>query len=154
MQLYLWEIVSTLLLFTSFSKTLLTAKRRPTGQVDLASKAVDLSTTFLNTWIINELQTIWRDSSNIEYIHESSGWQFLRTTTGLQSGPETFDELRFIITFWNILRVTEILCSFKLVPEGKAGKGICKSSRLELLEKFLGNNFWFIRGGRQQGCIV
>ena len=47
-QLYLWEIVSTLLLFTSFSKTLLTTKRRLTGQVDLTSKAVDLSTTFLN----------------------------------------------------------------------------------------------------------
>ena len=35
----------------------------------------------------------------------------------------------------------EILCSFRLVQEGKTGKGIPKSSRLEFLEKFLANNF-------------
>ena len=35
----------------------------------------------------------------------------------------------------------EILCSFRLVLEGKAGKEIPDSSRLELLEKFLANNF-------------
>ena len=35
----------------------------------------------------------------------------------------------------------EILCSFKLVLEGKTGKEIPESSRLELLEKFLANNF-------------
>ena len=40
-----------------------------------------------------------------------------------------------------ILRVTEILCSFKLVLEGKTGKEIPESSRLEFLEKFLANNF-------------
>ena len=37
--------------------------------------------------------------------------------------------------------VTEILCSFKLVLEGKTGKEIPDSSRLEFLEKFLANNF-------------
>ena len=36
---------------------------------------------------------------------------------------------------------TEILCSFRLVLEGKTGKEIPESSRLEFLEKFLGNNF-------------
>ena len=35
----------------------------------------------------------------------------------------------------------QILCSFRLVIEGKTGKGIPKSSILELLEKFLANNF-------------
>ena len=35
----------------------------------------------------------------------------------------------------------EILCRFKLVLEGKTGKEIPKSSRLELLEMFLANNF-------------
>ena len=35
----------------------------------------------------------------------------------------------------------EILCSFRLVLEGKIGKEIPESSRLEFLEKFLGNNF-------------
>ena len=37
--------------------------------------------------------------------------------------------------------VIEILCSFRLVLEGKTGKEIPESSRLEFLEKFLGNNF-------------
>ena len=35
----------------------------------------------------------------------------------------------------------EILCSFRLVLEGKTGKEIPESSRLESLEKFLANNF-------------
>ena len=35
----------------------------------------------------------------------------------------------------------EILDSFRLVAEGKTGKEIPKSSRLEVLEKFLANNF-------------
>ena len=35
----------------------------------------------------------------------------------------------------------QILCSFRLVLEGKAGREIPESSRLEFLEKFLANNF-------------
>ena len=45
------------------------------------------------------------------------------------------------MTFLTILGVTEILCSFKLVLEGKTGKEIPDSSRLEFLEKFSANNF-------------
>ena len=45
------------------------------------------------------------------------------------------------MTFLTILEVTEILCSFRLVLEGKTGKEIPKSSRLEFLEKFSANNF-------------
>ena len=37
--------------------------------------------------------------------------------------------------------VTEILCSFKLVLEGKPGKETPESSRLEFKEKFSANNF-------------
>ena len=37
--------------------------------------------------------------------------------------------------------VTEILCSFKLVLEGKTDKEILDSSRLEFTEKFSGSNF-------------
>ena len=37
--------------------------------------------------------------------------------------------------------ITEILYSFRLVLEGKTGKEIPESSRLEFLEKFLANNF-------------
>ena len=39
------------------------------------------------------------------------------------------------------MEVTEFLCSFRLVLEGKTGKEIPKSSRLEFLQKFLVNNF-------------
>ena len=35
----------------------------------------------------------------------------------------------------------EILCYFRLVLEGKTGNKMLESSRLEFLEKFLGNNF-------------
>ena len=44
------------------------------------------------------------------------------------------------MTFSTILGVSEI-SSFKLVLEGETGKEISESSRLEFLEKFLGNNF-------------
>ena len=40
-----------------------------------------------------------------------------------------------------ILGVTKILCSLKLVLEGKTGKEIPESSRLEFKEKFSANNF-------------
>ena len=45
------------------------------------------------------------------------------------------------MTFLTILGVTEILCCFKLVLEGKTGKEIPELSRLEFLEKFSANNF-------------
>ena len=45
------------------------------------------------------------------------------------------------MTFLTILRVTDILCSFRLVLEWKKGKEIPESSRLEFLKKFSVNNF-------------
>ena len=45
------------------------------------------------------------------------------------------------MTFFTILGVTEILCIFKLVLEGKTGKETPESSRLEFLEKFSASNF-------------
>ena len=74
-------------------------------------------------------------------MYEGSSLNFFRTTTGLQSGPDIFDELRFVMTFLTILGVKQILYSLKIVLEGKVGKGMLKSSRLEFLEKFLANNF-------------
>ena len=80
--------------------------------------------------------TYWRFN-----IYESLGSQFFTTTTGIQSGLDAFDESRFVMTFLTTLRVMEILCSFWLVLEGKIGKEIPESLRLEFLEKFLANNF-------------
>ena len=45
------------------------------------------------------------------------------------------------MTFLTILGVMEILCSFRLVIEGKTDKEIPESLRLEVLEKFLANTF-------------
>ena len=45
------------------------------------------------------------------------------------------------MTFLTNLGVTEILCSFKLVLEGKAGKELPVSSRLGFLQRFCANNF-------------
>ena len=36
-------------------------------------------------------------------MYESSGSQFFRTTTGMQSGPDNLDESRFVMTFLAIL---------------------------------------------------
>ena len=74
-------------------------------------------------------------------MYESSGSQFFRTITEIQTGPDAFDESRFVMFFSIILRVMETLCSFRLVLEGKTGKEILESSRFEFLEKFLANNF-------------
>ena len=74
-------------------------------------------------------------------MYESSDSQFLRTTTAIQSGPDAFDESRFVMTFLTILGVMEILCSFRLVLEGKTGKEIPESSRFEFWENFLAKSF-------------
>ena len=47
------------------------------------------------------------------------------------------------MTFLTIFRVREISCSFKLVLDGKTGKEIPESPRLEFLEKFSANIFAF-----------
>ena len=47
------------------------------------------------------------------------------------------------MTFLTILAVTEILCSFRLVLDGKTGKETPESSGLEFLEKFSENNCAF-----------
>ena len=45
------------------------------------------------------------------------------------------------MTFLTILVVTEILCNSRLILEGKTGKEIATSLRLEFFKKFLANNF-------------
>ena len=71
-------------------------------------------------------------------MYESSGSQYFRITAGIQLG--TFDESRLVMTFLTILEVMEILCSFRLVLEGKTSKEIPESSRLGFLQTFLANN--------------
>ena len=83
--------------------------------------AVDLSPTILNTGITDEtfkqsgiqdsLRHILKSSASM---YESSGSQFFRTNTGIQSKSGAFDESRFAMTFLTILGVTEILRNFRL----------------------------------------
>ena len=54
----------------------------------------------------------------------------------MQSGPDTCDKLRLVMTFLTILVVTEIVCSVTLVLEEKTVKEIP-----EFIKKFLVNNF-------------
>ena len=74
-------------------------------------------------------------------MYERSVSHFYRTATGIQSGPDAFNESRFAMTLLTILGVTEILCKFRLVLGAKTGKEVLESSRLEFLEFFLAHNF-------------
>ena len=68
-------------------------------------------------------------------VYDSSGTEFFRATTGIQSGPEILIN-QGSKTFLTILGNMEILCSFRLVLERKISKEMPESSRLEFLEKF------------------
>ena len=74
-------------------------------------------------------------------MYESSGSHCFRTTTGIPTRPDAFDKSMFVMTFLTILRVMEILCGFRSILKEKTGKEISESLKLELLEKFLANNF-------------
>ena len=54
---------------------------------------------------------------------------------------KTHSDKTHSLTHSSILGVMEILCSFRLVLEGRTGKEIPQSSRLQFLEKFLAKNF-------------
>ena len=55
-------------------------------------------------------------------MYGSSGSQFVRTTAGMESRIDSFDKPSLNMTFAISLGVTEILCSFRSVFEGKIGK--------------------------------
>ena len=77
-----------ILLFASFSKTLLTKERRLTGQLFLAVNL--FFPTFLNTGTTNEsFQKSEKQDSFRHLLNFSSVPQFFRTTTGIPSGPLT-----------------------------------------------------------------
>ena len=73
-------------------------------------------------------------------MYERSGSQFFRTTTQIQSGPDAFDESRFVMTFNHLGNYRNIM-QFRISSGKENRKEIPESSRLEFLEKFLANNF-------------
>ena len=71
-----------------------------------------------------------------------------------ESRPDSFDKSRLVIIILTSLEVIEILCSFRLVLEGKAGKEIPESSRLEFLEKFLTILIYQMQETTPLGCQI
>ena len=71
---------------------------------------------------------------------ERSDLPVFRTTIEIQSGPGVFDKSGLVMTLTN-LGVTRILCTFRLVLEGEAGKEISESSRLSSMRSFQQTNF-------------
>ena len=148
---------STFLLFTNFSKTLLTTERRPMGPKFLAA---DLSPTFLNTGITNVSLKIWKSRNSLENKTDTF-WRFqlvcikvhscfFTTTTGIQLRPDDFNKFRFTMTFLAILRVREIFHDFRLVLEGKAGKVITQFwFKIKVLRKVFSKQFCFNRCRRK-----
>ena len=93
----------TRLLFISFSKSLRITERRLTGLLFLD---IDFSPTFLNTGTTDETfqYSGKQDSSrhllkSTVRIYEISGSHFFTTTTGIQSGLDTFGKPKMTITF-------------------------------------------------------
>ena len=74
-------------------------------------------------------------------MYESSSSQLFRTTTGIQSGPDTFGKSMFAMTFKNHIGSYRNIMQFQISPKRENSKEIPKSSRLEFLEKFSANNF-------------
>ena len=113
---------STNLIFTSFSRTLLTIERRLTGRQSLAKH---FSPTFVNTEITGETFQQFGKQDSFRHIlkssasmYEKSGSQFFRAT-GMQSRP-----FQPVMNFSTNVGGTKILCSFRLVLEAKTGKEI------------------------------
>ena len=124
-----------------------TSHRKKTDRAVVFSSR-HLCPLFWNTGNIDEVLQQSGKQDSFRYIfkssasmHDSSGSQFFITTTGIQSGAATFEESRFVMTFLTILGVKEILGSFRLVLKVNTGGKLPKSTRLELFEKFLANNF-------------
>ena len=93
--------------------------------------------TFLNIGTTNEnFQQSGKEDSfrhilkSSASMYKTSDSHFLKTTTGIQSGRDTCDKLRLVMTFLIILGVTKIVCSVTLVLEEKTGKEIPELSRL------------------------
>ena len=62
-------------------------------------------------------------------IYENFDSKFCRTTTGMQSGLDSFEESRLVMIFLTNLRVTRVLYSFGLVLEGEKCRETPESPR-------------------------
>ena len=77
-------------------------------------------------------------------MHESSAWKIFRTKTGIQSQIDASDESTSVMTYLNILWVTEKLYNFRTVPGGEAGTELLEFSRLQPWTKYLRQTLVFL----------
>ena len=96
-----------------------TKHRKKTNRV--VGLSCRLSPTFLNAGTISDIfqQSGKQDSfrnilKSSDSMFESSGPEFFRTTTGIKSEPDAFDESRFVVTFLTILLSFETAKDFEL----------------------------------------
>ena len=88
-------------------------------------------------------------------MYQGSGSQFFRTSTRIQSGPETFEKYRFIMIFLTILGVTEILYSFRLILDGKTSKvKRYRVIKIRVLREVFSKQYCFIRCRRKQLLVT
>ena len=74
-------------------------------------------------------------------MYKSSGSQFYETTQWNKIMTRCFWQIKVSNDFLNALWITEILCSFRLVLQGKIDQKIPELSILESLEKLVSKNF-------------
>ena len=119
--------------------------------------AVDFSSTFINIGINDEtfqqpgkqdsFRHILKSSANM---CESSGAQFFKTTTGIQSGPDAFDESRFVITFFNHLGNYRNM-QFQISSRRGNTQRDTRVIKIRVLRKVFSKLFCLIRSRRQHG---
>ena len=103
-------------------------------ELDISSATAQVAPDLLKALVILSDTTVARSAIDGE---DSKTYWKSKKATDAGTTDETFQQSGK----QDSLGVMEILCSFKLVLEGKTGKEIPKSSKLELLEKFFVNNF-------------
>ena len=69
---------------------------------------------------------------------KSSGSQCFRTTTRIKSGPDAFDESRFVMTFLTILGVIVIMQS-QISPRTEKRERDTQVIKIKVLRKVLSN---------------
>ena len=78
-------------------------------------------------------------------IYESSGSQFFKTSTGILSGPEAFDEARFVLTFCTIFKLQKHAVSDQF-QKGKQVKRYLSAIKIRVNRKVTS---YFIRCKRE-----
>ena len=76
-------------------------------------------------------------------MYESSGsqFQFLRTNTGIQSGPDAFDESRFVMTFLTIFGSYGNIMQFQISSRSEYRSRNTRVIQIRVLRKVFSKQF-------------